>query len=548
MGFDWAALKQRLQCPKDDDANYENTTWCNRDLIPIPPERRTFGVWSYLGYWTVSGSCISAWSTGSTLLAFGLSPQQAIGAVIVGGIITGMLAVACGWMGEYHHIGFTVCSRFSWGMRGAYFPVALRVFVGCIWFGLQAFWGGQAMRVAISAIIPGLSYLPNSFDPSSHLQTNDFIGLVVWMCLFVPGVLIRPEKLQIGFVICFVLFCCSCFGMLIWALKQAQGPGAMFQQPASTPSVGWAFMFGITSILGAWGGGTLGQSDWTRYASRKRAPTLSQLVASPVTIAVTAIIGIVVTSASRDVLGGALEWNPIYLLARIQDHYQSSSGARAGVFFASAGLVCSQLSISLVLNAMSSGMDMAGLWPRYINIRRGAYIMAVLGIAIQPWQLLTTATKFLSVMSGFGIFLAPATGILLVDYHVVRRKKLRLNDLYVGNASSIYWFRHGFNWRAFVAFVAGVGPLLPGLIGNVNKYTSDDFAALAKLFNLTFLVGLSISFAVFWLLNVLFPVPGLGEEAPFAAKGVVSEKAASDIPFDAAQSTTDGRGSPHSHA
>jgi NCS1 family nucleobase:cation symporter-1 len=144
--------------PKDEDAQYENTTWCNRDLIPTPPDRRTYGVWSYfganlcpsallkdqlndlffLGYWTVSGSCISAWSTGSTLLAFGLSPQQAIAVVVsalissgnnssdfvkfqvVGGILAGLLAVACGWMGENHHIGFTVSSRFSWGMRGSY--------------------------------------------------------------------------------------------------------------------------------------------------------------------------------------------------------------------------------------------------------------------------------------------------------------------------------------------------------------------------------------------------------------------------------------------
>ena len=37
-----------------------------------------------------------------------------------GGILTGFLAVACGWMGEKHHIGFTVASRFSWGMRGSY--------------------------------------------------------------------------------------------------------------------------------------------------------------------------------------------------------------------------------------------------------------------------------------------------------------------------------------------------------------------------------------------------------------------------------------------
>ncbi|RDA94095.1 hypothetical protein CP533_5266 [Ophiocordyceps camponoti-saundersi (nom. inval.)] len=455
-----AAKLEKLQCPKDEDANYDNTTWCNRDLIPTPPERRTFGVWSYLGYWTVTGSNISAWMVGSSLLNFGLSPQQAIGAVILGGLVTGLLAVSCGWMGELHHIGFTVCSRFSWGMRGSYFPVTLRVFCGCIWFGLQAFWGGQAMRVAIGALIPGLAYLPNQFDPNSHLQTNDFIGLVLWMCLYIPGIMIRPEKLQIGFFVCFVCFCCSCLGLLIWTVSRVGGPGSMFHEPGTSPNVGWAFMFGLMSVLGAWGGGTLGQSDWTRYSSRRYAPVLSQLVASPITISVTAIFGIIVTSAARDLLGGELQWNPIYLLASIQENYQSSPASRAGVFFASAGFVCSQLSISLVLDAMSCGMDLAGLWPKYINIRRGAYIMTVVGIATQPWQLLATATKFIMVMIGFGVFIAPAVGVLLADYHIIRRRKLNLQDLYIGDSSSVYWFDHGFNWRAFVAFFAGVWPLL----------------------------------------------------------------------------------------
>lgn len=71
------------------------------------------------------------------------------------------------------------------------------------------------------------------------------------------------------------------------------------------------------------------------------------------------------------------------LLGEIQNYYNNSSGVRAAVFFASLGLVASQLSISVVLNSVSCGMDMAGLWPRYINIRRGGYIMAVIGIAVQ---------------------------------------------------------------------------------------------------------------------------------------------------------------------
>lgn len=101
----------------------------------------------------------------------------------------------------------------------------------------------------------------------------------------------------------------------------------------------------FTAILGAWGAGTLGQSDWTRYANRKFAPTLSQLVAAPITISVTAIIGIIVTSAAKDMLGDII-WNPIYLLAELQEEYHSSSRSRAGVFFASLGLVSSQLAVS----------------------------------------------------------------------------------------------------------------------------------------------------------------------------------------------------------
>ena len=49
---------------------------------------------------------------------------------------------------------------------------------------------------------------------------------------------------------------------------------------------------------------------------------------------------------------------------------------------------------------------------------------------------------------------------MLADYHLVRHKKLKLNDLYTGNSTSIYWFYHGVNWRAPVAFLSGVWPLL----------------------------------------------------------------------------------------
>lgn len=41
------AILKRLECPVDEDAGYVNDRWTNRDLIPIPPDRRTYRVWSF---------------------------------------------------------------------------------------------------------------------------------------------------------------------------------------------------------------------------------------------------------------------------------------------------------------------------------------------------------------------------------------------------------------------------------------------------------------------------------------------------------------------
>lgn len=123
----------------------------------------------------------------------------------------------------------------------------------------------------------------------------------------------------------------------------------MFYHTPTTIDMGWGVMYGITAIMGAWGAGTLGQSDWTRYANRRLAPTLSQLVAAPITITVTAVIGIVVASCAKDIMGGDVVWNPIYLLADIQEFYHSSPRVRAGVFFASLGMVSSQLAVGTLI-------------------------------------------------------------------------------------------------------------------------------------------------------------------------------------------------------
>lgn len=55
----------------------------------------------------------------------------------------------------------------------------------------------------------------------------------------------------------------------------------------------------------------------------------------------------------------------------------------------------------------------------------------------------------------------------------------------------------------------------------MNNVTDPNFVGWIRLYNLTFIIGLTISFFVFWTLNFFFPPPGLGEDAPFVGDSVL---------------------------
>lgn len=140
-------------------------------------------------------------------------------------------------------------------------------------------------------------------------------------------------------------------------------------------------------------------------------------------------------------------------------------------------------------------------------------MIGALGLAVNPWQLTATASTFIGVIAGFGIFIAPITGILLCDYLVIRRRRLVIPDLYIGDSSSIYWYWHGFHWRTIVAFLLGFCPLFPGFIMNLLGNHADS--GWVKLFQITFLVGLCIGFVSFFVICLISPPPHYKEGEDF---------------------------------
>lgn len=116
-----------------------------------------------------------------------------------------------------------------------------------------------------------------------------------------------------------------------------------------------------------------------------------------------AFVGITVTSAG-EVLYGRTLWDPTTLV----DQWDN----RPAAWFTSFAFCLATLGTNISANSLSAANDMTVLFPRYINIRRGQVICAILGgWVLCPWEILATAPRFLSFMSGYTVFLGPFAGM-----------------------------------------------------------------------------------------------------------------------------------------
>ncbi|RFU25603.1 hypothetical protein B7463_g10736, partial [Scytalidium lignicola] len=233
----------------------------------------------------------------------------------------------------------------------------------------------------------------------------------------------------------------------------------------------------------------------------------------PMGTIVVALIGIICTSCAAQLFPeqeGTLPWAPYDLLSALQTHYNNSHRSRAAVAFGILSFLIAQFGMVVANNGVSAGIDLSSLFPRFFNIRRGMLLMSALAFIVQPWQLLNGASKFLTVLGGYGVFLGPMTGVMFADYFILRNRAIKLTDLYEHSSKSIYWNWKGMNWRAAIAWAVGVWITLPGFAEFVQHGSSQQTKGWSELYDISYPLGLSLTMLTYWALHKLSPVQGLG--------------------------------------
>jgi NCS1 family nucleobase:cation symporter-1 len=245
--------------------------------------------------------------------------------------------------------------------------------------------------------------------------------------------------------------------------------------------------------------------DFTRYMRDKRG-VYWQGFALPFISLLLAMFGIISTSAAKVVYGEYI-WSPIDLA----DRWEGPWG-RCGAFFVGFSWVVAQIGTNLSANVVSCSNDLTGLFPKYINIRRGVLIATITaGWIMVPWKIVHSASSLLTFMSGLSIFLAPIAALLATDYWIVKRRNFDVPGLYRRHGR--YRYHAGVNWRAVVAFVVSVTPNVPGLAKAVNPDVKLS-PGIEHIYDMSYLWGFLSAAVVYVTLNYFFPAKETLLDAP----------------------------------
>lgn len=289
---------------------------------------------------------------------------------------------------------------------------------------------------------------------------------------------------------------------------RAGGIGPVVKQPAtlSGSDLAWEFVKGIMSAIANFATLIVNDPDFTRFARKPNDALWSQAITIPVGFAVTSLIGILVSSSSAVIYGGDPVWNPTELLEKFID--DGGSGQRFGVFVIALAFALAQLGTNIAANSVSAGTDLTALLPRYLNIRRGGYICAAVGLAMCPYTLLTSSNQFTTYLSAYSVFLSSIAGVMVSDYYFVRKGYLEVRELYDARKTGPYYFTYGVHWRAYAAYIAGILINVVGFAGAIGR---DVPVGATYIYNLNFFCGFGVSAFVYWALCKVSPVPACSD-------------------------------------
>lgn len=447
--------------------------------------------WDLASLWVGLVVGVPSYYLAGSLVDLGMSALQGVATVAFANLIVLATLVLTAAPAVTHGLPFPVLARAAFGVRGAHVPAVIRALIGCGWFGIESWIGGRAIFLLLPsrlksyqpllAPVPGLGVAPLEFACFLAFWAAQ-LGVIMHG---MEGIR-KLEKLSAPVLIVLTS------ALLAWAYTSAGGFGRILSLPPRlTGAEFWKVFFpSLTANISFWATVAINIPDFARYARSQADQVLGQ-AGLPVFMGMFTFAGLAITSATEAIFGHVIS-DPIELLGRI--------GGPATTFLAIFGIGLATITTNIAANVVAPANALVSMSPRRFTFAKGAFVTALLGIAFQPWRLLSSSESFVYTwLLGYSALMGPIGGVVLADHYIVRRTALDVDALYSEDSGSPYYFQGGFNVASMVAMAAGVAPIVPGFLHKVGVLPSVP-SAFVTSYNNAWFVSFFVAGAVYCLL------------------------------------------------
>ncbi|KAL9612068.1 MAG: hypothetical protein Q9167_003328 [Letrouitia subvulpina] len=297
---------------------------------------------------------------------------------------------------------------------------------------------GAFLQCCIEAIWPSFKRFPNHLSPDAGITSAGLLCFFIYWMFQTILALMPIQKLRILFLVKGVVVPPTFLALFLWGVIVTHGGGPLVtgkvKLTSSYMNTAYSSLTGLNAIIG------LFSSMAVNIFSKNNLAGYHQFFALPVIGTLGALTPIFVTSA-HSFIWGEFEW---YMPAVIEKF-----DSRAAKFFTA---------LSFMLATIGNQIA-AGTYP-------------------------------------FSNDVSALAGVMVSDYYLIKKRKLNVHELY--RDRGIYYYSHGFNWRAYAAFLVGFGPLIPGFAKSIAN--SLNVGGSWKIYTFAWLFGFSISLLTYYII------------------------------------------------
>ncbi len=267
----------------------------------------------------------------------------------------------------------------------------------------------------LRCVFDGYPAIPNAIPASVGISSAGMLAFFLFWLVHLVFCAFRPYQLRWFFSFKVAVMLPAVLGLFIFCMVDTRADlgGLYGGTMVGSDNKAWLVLSAINAGMGNTASLITNQPDIARWSRTRTAAMWSQLLTNPIAVTLSASLGILATAAVNNSWGLEL-WNPWDLLSAILDRYWGS-GTRTAVFLAAFCWMFSILGTNIAANMIPFGSDSTLLFPKYLTIPRGQYLVEFLAFAICPWKILASASVFTTFLAGYGLFMASVVAVMIAD-------------------------------------------------------------------------------------------------------------------------------------